>query len=56
MNSVVIPIENMNDEQLIELVRGYPVLYDQSDPKYMDSDFKNTIWSKIGEIMKTDRE
>lgn len=44
----------MSDEKLIEFVRGYPVLYDQSESKYMDSDFKNSIWTKIGEKMKTD--
>lgn len=43
----------MYDEKLIELVRNYPVLYDLSNPKYMDTDFKNNIWSKIGEEMKT---
>ena len=43
----------MNDEKLIELVRNYPVLYDLSNPKYMDTDFKNTLWSKIGAEMKT---
>lgn len=38
----------MNDEKLIELVRGYPVLYDLSNAKYMDSEYKNEIWGKIG--------
>lgn len=44
----------MNDEQLIECVRQYPILYDLSNPKYMDIAFKNEIWSKIGEEMKKD--
>lgn len=43
----------MNDEKLIELVRIYSVLYDLSHPKYMDTDFKNTIWAKKAEEMKT---
>ncbi|KAF5307839.1 hypothetical protein FQR65_LT18321 [Abscondita terminalis] len=43
----------MNDEKLIELVRNYPVLYDLSNAKYMDTNFKNTIWRKIGDEMKT---
>lgn len=43
----------MNDEKLIELVRKYPVLYDLSHSKYMDTDYKNTIWSKIAEEMET---
>lgn len=47
---------NMNDKKLIELVRGYPVLYDVSNPKYMDSDYKNAIWTKIGTEIETDGE
>lgn len=43
----------MNDEKLIELVRRYPVLYDLSHTKYMDTDFKNTIWRKIAEEIET---
>jgi len=41
------------DEKLIELVRKYPVLYNLSHAKYMDTDYKNTIWSKIAEEMET---
>ena len=44
----------MDDELLIELVRNHPVLYDLSQPKYMDSNFKQDIWNKIGEEMKVD--
>jgi len=43
----------MNDEKLIELVRKYSVLYDLSHPKYMNTDFKNIIWTKIAEEMET---
>lgn len=43
----------MNDEKLIELVRGHSVLYDLSHPNYMNTDFKNIIWAKIAEEMET---
>ncbi|KAI4470067.1 madf domain transcription factor [Holotrichia oblita] len=42
----------MDDEQLIELVRRYPVLYDLSHSKYMDSKLKLDIWSSIGKELK----
>lgn len=44
----------MDDEQLIECVRQYEVLYDLSNPKYMDISYKNEIWSKIEEQLKSD--
>lgn len=44
----------MDDENLIEFVRKYPVLYDLSNPKYMDSSFKNEIWIKIEEKIQKD--
>lgn len=44
----------MDDELLIELVRSYPALYDLSNRKYMDSNFKQELWKKIGEEMKLD--
>lgn len=44
----------MNDEKLIELVREYPVLYDLSHSKYMDTGFKNNIWARIAKEMKQD--
>jgi len=43
----------MDDEQLIECVRQYEVLYDLSNPKYMDTSYKNEIWSKIAEQLKS---
>ena len=49
-----IPKLEMEDELLIELVRIYPALYDLSNQKYMDSNFKQDIWKKIGEEMKVD--
>ena len=44
--SAIIEIE---DELLIKLVRIYPALYNFSSKKYMDSNFKQDIWKKIGE-------
>ena len=44
----------MEDEQLIELVRGHTILYDLSNAKYMDTNFKQAIWKKIGKEMKAD--
>jgi hypothetical protein len=44
----------MDDEHLIEHVRQYEVLYDLSNPKYMDTSYKNQIWEKIAEQLKTD--
>ncbi|XP_076672274.1 uncharacterized protein LOC143371206 [Andrena cerasifolii] len=38
----------MSNERLIELVRVHPVLYDVTDPKYLDSDSKTKIWKQIG--------
>lgn len=44
----------MNDEKLIELVRNHTVLYDLSHKKYMDSNYKNIIWSDISKEIKLD--
>lgn len=44
----------MGDELLIELVRNHPVLYDLSQLKYMDCNFKQDVWNKIGEEIKLD--
>ena len=44
----------MDNEQLIEFVRKYPALYNLSNPKYMNSSFKNEIWIKIGEEIEKD--
>ncbi|CAH1994289.1 unnamed protein product [Acanthoscelides obtectus] len=44
----------MDDEKLIELVRKYPVIYNTSNSKYLDTKYKLEIWKKIGEeIQKT---
>ncbi|XP_028128873.1 uncharacterized protein LOC114325125 [Diabrotica virgifera virgifera] len=44
----------MNDEMLIELVSENSALFDLSNPKYMDTEYKNGIWNKIGIEMKMD--
>ena len=44
---------NMNDG-LIELARNHPVLYDLSQPEYMDSSLKQHIWNDIGQEIKVD--
>ena len=43
----------MNEELFIELLRNHPVLYDLSQPRYMDCNFKQGIWNKTEE-MKVD--
>ncbi len=43
----------MDDEVLIEFVRKNSVLFDLSNPKYMDTEYKNGVWNKIGIEMKT---
>ena len=46
----------MDDEKLIECVRKYPVLYDMSNPKYLDSKYKISIWNSIAsEINETSK-
>ncbi|CAG9829386.1 unnamed protein product [Diabrotica balteata] len=42
----------MDDEKLIELVRKYPVIYDNSNSKYLYTKHKLEIWKKIGEEMQ----
>lgn len=44
MESRFTPVE---DEKLIEMVRGYPLLYNLSDRKYKDSTIKENIWKEI---------
>jgi hypothetical protein len=44
----------MNDEKLIEFVKKNTVIYDLSNPKYMDNSLKEKIWKEIGEDMKVD--
>lgn len=49
-----VSVSKMNDERLIVLVRNHPVLYDLSEPKYMDSGLKQRIWKNIGQELKVD--
>lgn len=44
----------MDDEFLIEYVRQYEVLYDLSNPRYMDAYHKNEIWRTIAEQLNSD--
>ncbi|XP_059058678.1 uncharacterized protein LOC131852075 [Achroia grisella] len=44
----------MNTEKLIELVREHKILYDLSDPYYVNSKKKNLIWYTIGRELNTD--
>ena len=41
----------MDDEKLIEYVRKYPAIY-TSHPKYLDNNYKSSLWKKILEEMK----
>lgn len=43
----------MTDEQLIELVKRYPVLYDMSLGIYRDHSVRNNAWEEIAEQMNT---
>ncbi|XP_026759850.1 uncharacterized protein LOC113519007 [Galleria mellonella] len=44
----------MNTEALIELVRQHKILYDITDPYYLNSNKKNSIWRHIGRELKSD--
>ncbi|CAF4875030.1 unnamed protein product [Pieris macdunnoughi] len=46
----------MNDEQLIELVKKYSVLYDMRLPQYKDHTVRNNAWEEIAEQMNTNVE
>lgn len=39
-------------EELIEAVRKFPVLYDTNDPSYMKSKLKDDIWNTIAKQVK----
>lgn len=41
----------VGDSLLIDLIRGYPHLYDKSSPNYKDSLMKENSWKEIAEIM-----
>lgn len=42
----------MESEKLIEEVRKFPVLYDQSDAKYRHVEYKERLWKVISETLK----
>ncbi|KAF5283569.1 hypothetical protein FQR65_LT13835 [Abscondita terminalis] len=44
----------MKDEQLIEMGIQYPVIYDLSHGRYMDTTHKLDIWNKIGKQIQSD--
>lgn len=48
----VICEDKMDDKNLIECVQHYEVLYDLSNPKYMNTPYKNKIWNKIAKQIK----
>lgn len=42
----------MEGEKLIEEVRKFPVLYDQSDAKYRNAEYKERVWKIISDTLK----
>jgi hypothetical protein len=42
----------IDDKKLIEGIRKYPTIYDMSHPKYLDNNYKSSLWKKISEEMK----
>lgn len=43
-----------NNEQLIELVRKHPELYDKHHERFQDAKYKTKIWNTIGAFMEED--
>ena len=43
----------MSDEELIELVKRYSVLYDMSSVHYRDHSIRNNAWEEIAEQLHT---
>jgi len=41
-------------EKIIEMVREYPVIYDQSSTTYRDADVTGNIWSSIAKALEGD--
>ncbi|XP_022185587.1 transcription factor Adf-1 [Nilaparvata lugens] len=46
----------LDDELLIELVRGQPALYDFTHTHYSDATFKIQKWQELGQILKQDAD
>ncbi|XP_046399198.1 transcription factor Adf-1-like [Ischnura elegans] len=42
----------MESEKLIEEVRKFPVLYDQTEDKYRNAEYKERVWKMISEKLK----
>lgn len=42
----------MNEEQLINLIRGYPCLYLMSDKNYHNQQMKENAWDEISQEIK----
>lgn len=49
-------ISSSGDSLLIDLVRGYPHLYDKSSPNFKDSIMKENSWNEIGKIIMCPRK
>lgn len=47
---------NEGDALLIDLVRGYPHLYDKTSPNFKDSLMKENSWEEIAKIMARSRK
>ncbi|XP_046684479.1 transcription factor Adf-1-like [Homalodisca vitripennis] len=41
-------------EELIESVRNFPVLYDQTQEQYRNSDYKDIIWKKVAKELNVE--
>lgn len=41
-------------EELIESVRKFPVLYDQAQEQYRNSDHKDIIWKKVAKELNVE--
>lgn len=41
-------------EQIIEIVKNYPILYDTSHPEYKDKQKKNETMEEIGQFLGVD--
>lgn len=42
----------MDVERLIEEIRKFPVLYDQTNEKYRNTEYKDRVWKKIATDMQ----
>ena len=45
---------NAKKSRLIELVKGYPVLYDLAHPDHKNSEVKKVIWDEIAADLRED--